>query len=71
MSYNIINGGGGNCTRGSVGARHFVNALCDKCTQGLSELCRDCEALCVLVAKWHRLTPTVREKIVELARGAG
>jgi hypothetical protein len=62
-------GGGGKCTRVSLDANHLEDLLCDNCTQGLSELCRDCMALSDLLMSWHRLTPDVREKVAEEARG--
>jgi hypothetical protein len=60
-------GGGGNCTRVPSDASYFLNSLCEKRTQGLSELCRECVALRELVTNWHRLTPEVRDAIMELA----
>ena len=63
-------GGGGNCTCRPVYATH-----CPQCGYALSsgdaqEMCREDEALRELIASWHRLTPTVREIIIEVARGA-
>ncbi len=66
ISYDIRNGGGGNCTRVPIDASHFPDAVCEKCTQGLSELCRDCVALRELAAAWHRLTPDDRAAIMRL-----
>jgi hypothetical protein len=43
---------------------------CDNCPPGVSGWCRDDAALRALVARWHRLTPAVREKILDLARRA-
>jgi hypothetical protein len=63
-----MNGGGGNCTRDPSDTSCFSGLLCDECTQGLSDLCRDCVALRELVASWHRLTPTVRKKILDVAQ---
>src|SRR5271166_3415310 len=68
MNYNIISGGGGNCTRVPVDTRCFPNLLCDKCTHGLSELRRDCVALRELGTSWHRLTRDVRRALTQLTR---
>ena len=64
------NGGGGNCTRVLDYASHDAATTCENCPLGLSELCRDDAMLHELVTSWHRLTSGVREKIVEIARGA-
>ena len=52
-------------------ASHFSDDFCEKCTQGLSEGCRDDATLRALVASWHRLTPDVRAAIMQLVRGRG
>ena len=63
-------GGGGNCTRVLDYASHAPASTCENCPLVLSELCRDDATLHELVTSWHRLTSGVREKIVEIARGA-
>ena len=62
-------GGGGNCTRSP-----FSVSVCLKCgyellSDGWPEKGRGEEAPREVVASWHLLTPTVREKIIELVRG--
>src|SRR5260370_39998255 len=64
-----FHGGGGNCTRMPSDASCFPDIICENCTHGLSEGCRDSVALHELVAAWHGLTPKVRAAITELARG--
>ena len=61
-------GGGGNCTR----VPDSVN-ICPKCdydmaSGGWPETCREDEALRELVTNWHRLTLSVRNTIMDLAR---
>jgi hypothetical protein len=60
--------GRGNCTRSSEDAIDLGACTCDEFRVGLSEGCREDEALRELVGNWHRLTPSVRAAIMELAR---
>jgi hypothetical protein len=53
-----------------VRRKYYFTKYLRKLPLGLSELCRADEALRELVNTWHRLTPEVSAKIIELARGA-
>ena len=63
-------GGGGNWTRVLCDATCYTETVCEGYSVGPSELCREDQALRELVARWQRLTLGLREKIIELARGA-
>ncbi len=65
-----IYGGGGNCTRDSNSASYIPQTTCEHCPLGLSDLCRDDEGIREIVGNWHRLTPEVREKIINLIRSS-
>jgi hypothetical protein len=71
ISYNARSGGGGNCTSVPPDASSLSHITCQRCPVGRSELCRDDAALRELVGTWHRLTPSVRDAIMELVRGRG
>jgi hypothetical protein len=47
----------------------FQKRFVKNCTQGLSEGSGDCAALRELVARWHRLTRSGRDKIMAIAGG--
>ena len=61
-------GGGGNCTRSQHDANTESQCSYGKHPLGRPEIGREDEALCELVAIWHRLTPSVRTSIMDLSR---
>ncbi len=62
--------GDGNCTRDSNSTSLIPQTTCETCPLGLSDLCRDDAAIREIVGSWHRLTPEVREKIMNLVRSS-
>jgi hypothetical protein len=60
--------GGGNCTREPDSTTTSGNYTCANDTCSWSEMGRADAALTELVGNWHRLTPFVRERIIELVR---
>jgi hypothetical protein len=63
-----ISGGGGNCTRVPVSVNIGSKCGYDMASGGRPEMGREDEALCELVASWHRLTPSVQSAITDLVR---
>jgi hypothetical protein len=61
-------GGGGNCTRSPIYVGICSKYDYDMVPGGWPEMGREDEALCELVANWRRLTPSVRDQILELVR---
>jgi hypothetical protein len=61
-------GGGGNRTRSQPDANTEAQCSYGKHSLVRPEMDREDEALCELVAIWHRLTPSVRTSIMDLAR---
>jgi hypothetical protein len=62
------NGGGGNCTRSSFSATHCPNCGYEMGPEVWPEDGREDETLQELVASWHRLTPSVKDAVMELVR---
>ena len=60
--------GGGNCTRDQNSSTPETGKTCGDCPLGLSDLCRDDAGIGEIFANWHRITPSVRETIVALAK---
>jgi len=65
-TYDMMNGGGGNCTRVPSAASPILSDTYEKCPLGLPELSRDDAAVRALVMNWHLLTPDVRAAIFQL-----
>jgi len=68
ISYDTRNGGGGNCTRVPFDATNDSACGYEMRPEGRPEHGREDEALRELVANWRRLTPSVRDQILELVR---
>ena len=70
MTYGTTSGGGGNCTRVPLST-----SICPKCGYNMTfddrpEMDREDEALRVLVACWHRPTPSVMADIIARLRAS-
>jgi hypothetical protein len=70
LAVDVRSGGGGNCTRTSPDAIGLAPCVYEDCWVGLSDGYREDVALRELVGKWRRLTPSVRDAIMELVRSA-
>jgi hypothetical protein len=67
-SAKVENGGGGNCTRGSVSVNICSKCGYDMASSGWPEHGREDEALRELVSNSHRLSLSVMHAIMELVR---